>query len=203
MPKIIDLTGKKFCRLTVKEKHGSRNGRPMWLCQCECGNITIVKGSYLANGDTKSCGCLKKEPRIKTHRMSKTPEYVAWCSIKCRCYNKNQEKYKNYGDRGIKVCDRWKHSFINFYSDMGKRPSAAHSIDRINNDDSYSPDNCKWSTKVEQANNTRSNNTIEINGEFNTLAQWCRFHNINYSAVQMRIRRGWSEIKAITTPISR
>lgn len=203
MPKIVNFVGQKFGKLTVKEKHGSRNNRTLWLCQCECGNNTIVNRRYLINGDTKSCGCLKKKPQVNTHRMSKTPEYVTWCSIKNRCYNKNQKKYKDYGGRGIKVCDRWKNSFINFYSDMGKRPSKAHSIDRINNNDDYSPDNCKWSTPIEQANNTRSNRTIEINGEVKTLAQWCRFYNINHAVVKVRIFRGWPVIKALTTPLLR
>ena len=162
MAKAVDLTGKKFRRLTVIFRVGSDCHRsPTWSCLCDCGNTTIVSSRHLVDKNgTGSCGCIRNEAK-STHgqRLSKnkrTKEYKTWTSIKQRCYNPKHIGYKNYGGRGIQVCDRWLNSFENFFADMGKAPSSKHSIDRFpNNDGNYEPSNCRWATAKEQNNNTR------------------------------------------------
>jgi hypothetical protein len=129
----------------------------------------------------------------------KQPEYNAWSNMKTRCYNSNYYLYHRYGGRGIIVCDEWKDSFDLFLKDMGARPSTKHSIDRKDNDGNYEPSNCRWATPEEQANNTRSNKIIEVDGVKNTLAEWCRIYNQNYSMVQKRLSDGMEAKKALTS----
>ena len=138
----------------------------------------------------------------KTHKMSKTPEYRAWFNMKQRCFNPNNVYYFNYGGRGITVCDRWKNSFENFFADMGLKPTPKHSIDRIDNDDNYCPDNCKWSTRVEQANNQRNNKPlITIGKETYTIVQWENKMGYGARVIQSRLNMGWSEYDAVMTPV--
>ena len=136
----------------------------MWSCRCDCGKKVKVKAFHLKSGHTKSCGCLRKEiakigKHKITHNMSKTPEYKAWNNMKNRCNNPNNKDYKDYGGRGIKVCDHWLESFENFYSDMGDKPfpKILYSIDRVDNNGDYTPENCKRTTQKQQANNRRNN----------------------------------------------
>lgn len=161
MPKLIDLTGIRFGRLIV-DGISHRNNRKviLWDCTCECGNKIKTYAPLLKSGNTKSCGCLQKEivSNIKTkHAKSRDPLNKIYRAMKDRCLNKNNERYSSYGGRGITICDRWlgEFGFENFISDMGDRPSPNHSIDRINNDDGYHPENCRWATKVTQSHNTR------------------------------------------------
>lgn len=144
-----NLEGKKFHKLLVLNKYKRKNNRTYWLCKCECGTIKFIDRSGLTSGNVKSCGCIKN----KSLYMSKTSEYRAWQNIKYRCYNESYQHYKRYGGRGIKVCERWKNSFENFYKDMGTKPSPEHSIDRKDNNGDYCPENCKWATKHEQLTN--------------------------------------------------
>lgn len=203
---ILNILGKKFNRLTVIYFVEVSGRYSRWQCRCDCGNTTIVRGNSLKAGEVKSCGCLAREkskiPKSKTHGMSKTPEYITWNSMKERCYNTNNKGYKDYGARGIKVCDKWLHSFENFYKDMGKRPTNKHTIERINNHKGYSPENCKWATMKEQGRNKRNNHLITFKGETKTISQWSEILNIKYRILEKRINRfHWSIEKSLTTPI--
>lgn len=157
-----DLTNQTFSRLTVIEQSGPlyRCRQRSWLCKCECGKTKIIAEPSLKKGLTKSCGCLAKEHghNMTKHGRTRTSEWFSWQSMKARCLNPNHIKFKNWGGRGIKVCDRWINSFENFFKDMGPRPSLKYSIDRFpDNDGNYEPSNCRWATMKQQNNNTRRN----------------------------------------------
>jgi len=135
-----------------------------------------------------------------THGMTKTPEYRAWIDMKNRCFNPNHKRYSDYGGRGIAVCDRWL-NFKNFLADMGSRPSSKHSLNRIDNDSDYCPDNCKWSTRVEQANNKRTNYLITIDDVTLTIAQWAKKMSISHQVIRDRLKLKWSEFDAVMIPV--
>lgn len=200
MPKIVDLSGQIFGRLTViKRVESPKPGylSPFWECMCVCGKSSIVHIANLrASGTTKSCGCIAKE-KVTTHGMSLSPEYVSWRGIKNRCYYPKAINYSNYGGRGITMCDEWKESFEAFYRDMGSRPSNQHSIERDDNDLGYYKENCRWATREEQANNRRSTPLYEFDGERKSLMAWCKELNVNHSAVYYRLRTGMSFEDAI------
>lgn len=158
MAKIKDIRNQRFGRLVALYPTGeaNNNGAFIWHCICDCGNYIDVAGVYLRNGNTKSCGCGQVYYH-QIHGMSNTPEFAAWRAMIDRCYNKKNKHYKNYGGRGIKVCDRWLESFESFFEDMGPRPSSKHSIDRIDVNGNYCPENCRWATIKEQTINKRTN----------------------------------------------
>lgn len=171
----LQLTSKVFDRLTVIEHFGSnKHGMSLWKCKCVCGNETIVIGTALTKGSTRSCGCLHDESashRFSKHRMTKTREYKSWASMIQRCTNPNDVAHANYGGRGITICDRWL-EFENFFSDMGPRPKGRYSLGRINNNGPYTPDNCRWETDFEQIRNRRVTKLHEHDGETLCLMDW-------------------------------
>lgn len=193
-----DITGQKFGRLTViKISHKNKQRKYKWLCKCECGNFLKVWGGNLKNGHTKSCGCLQQENRGQaniTHGMRKTLEYNVWATMKDRCFNKNAPNYKIYGKRGITICKRWE-KFENFFTDMGKRPKGM-SIDRINNNGNYEPENCQWATQKEQCRNTRKNRMLTFQGKTLCMAEWAERLGINYKCLWKRLNTGWSVERA-------
>lgn len=191
-----DLSGLKIDRLQVigVSHRGGYEGR-MWYykCLCDCGNECVKSHNYLTrkNRKDKSCGCAHLENTIKQfkkHGHSRTREYRIWSGIKLRCLNPIASHYDIYGGRGIKMCDRWLNSFENFLTDMGYAPSPKHSIDRINNDGDYTPENCRWATQKEQLNNTSRTIHITYNGKTQTLKQWSEELGLNYSMVRHHFR---------------
>lgn len=168
----------------------TKYGRVEWCCKCDCGNEVLVVSIYLLNGDTKSCGCLKY--RI-VHGCAKvgqlTPEYRVWHNMKTRCCDSKTEEYPQYGGRGIIVCERWKNSFVEFLKDMGLRPTSKHTIERIDNNGSYSPENCKWATYEEQNRNKRNNHLITYEGKTLCLTEWSEYLSVDRDLIWGRIRR--------------
>lgn len=203
-----DLSGKVFSRLTAISRAPNAGegvgSKAKWNCICDCGNPAIVYASALKGGNTKSCGCVKHEGSVargklkRTHGMTNSSEYHVWGSMLQRCENVNHKSYKDYGGRGINVCDRW-HSFENFFTDMGSIPPGL-SIERNDVNGNYEPSNCRWATMTEQGLNKRTNTLLTANGETKPLASWCRQYGLNKVTLMDRIERGWSPERAITTP---
>lgn len=196
MKPIKDISGQQFGRLTAIKFLRIEKHKAIWLCQCECGGSIEVIGKDLTSGHTKSCGCLRKEKAHKvnkTHGKTNTRLYGVWCYMKRRCYNKNCKDYKNYGARGIKVCDEWKDDFMSFYNwSMSHGYSDTLTIDRVDVNENYEPSNCQWATIKQQNRNTRKNKYYTIDGETHCLSEWCEILNLNYKCVQDRLRRNWS-----------
>lgn len=193
MSRFIDLAGKKFGRWTVIAYAGTiGNGRrkaATWQCRCDCGNNAIVRAHSLVQGKTQSCGCLREEKRLKastSHGMKHSSTYESWKNMKGRCCNPNNQRFAYYGGRGIKVCDRWQ-KFENFYADMGEKPEGM-TIERIDNNKGYSPENCCYATYKEQNRNQRTNRMITYFGETKCLAEWAEELSINYNTLQNRLK---------------
>ena len=138
----------------------------------------------------------------EAHGMRNTPEWKAWRNMKTRCSNPNIEEYHRYGGRGIAVCDAWWGSFLAFYADMGTRPTSGHTLDRIDNDGDYEPENCRWITRKEQAQNRESNHRLTLDGVTRTLAEWANACGVKADTIGRRLRLGWSAEKALTTPVA-
>ena len=168
----MNIIGKKFNRLTVLELHHKkryfRQGKVYrvvnyWLCKCKCGSYKIVSTQNLKSNSVKSCGCLRKLSYSSTHNLTNTRLYNIWCNMKARCCNKNHPRYKDYGGRGIKICDCWTNDFLNFYDwSMANGYKDNLTIDRVDNDGDYEPSNSRWATAKEQANNRRPRKAISV-----------------------------------------
>jgi hypothetical protein len=199
-----DLTGRTFGKYAVIGFEGrDKTGNRLWFCRCFCGNERIVRGASLTRGGSRSCGCWNSEliSKAKTiHGKTDSSEYAIWTGIKARCYNIKNPSFMRYGGRGIKMCERWKNSFIDFLSDVGSKPERM-SLDRKNNDGNYTPGNCRWATRREQSNNTRNNRFIEFRGTRKTIADWSRRLHVPDWIIPARIASGWSIKRALTQPV--
>ena len=191
-----DLTGKRFGRLTVIGIDDRGDRKTYYNCQCDCGNVKSVRSDSLISGAIRSCGCMKKEQDLEnltanhSHRMSGTRIYGIWQGIKKRCYNPHEARYDRYGGRGIKMCDEWRESFQSFYdwaTENGYEETL--SIDRIDNNGDYCPENCRWSDTQEQARNRSSTIRITIGNATKTLTEWCEIFEVDSKMVFARYKR--------------
>lgn len=207
----LNLTGEQYGRLLVESQAPNRGRHRYWNCRCACGAYKTVEQDSLRQGATKSCGCFRDEQIRKAKTIhgatsgcsrggSKPVEYSAWCAMRRRCNNPNYACFHRYGGRGIKVCKRW-NVYQNFLDDMGLRPSAEHSLDRINNDGDYCPENCRWATREEQSNNSSACVLLETKGGRKTISQWARENGVPPKIAHYRIASGWSPEKAVSTPL--
>lgn len=206
-----DLSGHHFGKLTViSVVENSIAGKRKWLCKCECGNTSVVFGGNLTRGHTTSCGC-HRDANYKTMNLTHgatankmgdksayPSSYKIWCNMRQRCYNHDSKVYHYYGGRGITVCDRW-HEYENFVADMGERPKGL-SLDRIDNDGPYSPENCRWTDMKTQQGNKSNAHLITYQGETKSIAEWVEHLGISRGKLHNRIFRGWDIDRAFTQP---
>lgn len=193
MTRPLDVSGQKFNRLT-----GVRpTSRGRWIFRCECGSEIEAKAAAVKFGNTKSCGCLnldKIRERSTTHGMRNHPLYQLWAGMHARC-----KRHPEYAGRGIKVCDRWQ-NFANFVADMGERPKGM-TLDRKDVNGNYDPNNCRWATRLEQAENTTRNAYLECDGVKMTVSQWSRQLGVDQRTLNRRRSIGWTDEEVIKTPI--
>ena len=204
----VDYTGRRYGKLTVIER-GEKNekrGLYSWVCKCDCGNIKNVIGADLRNKNTISCGCMSSRNFVselnKTHGLSKTRFYSTWVDMRKRCENPKSKSYCDYGEHGIKVCDKWK-TFENFYDDMHATYSDDLTIERVDNSKGYSPENCKWIPKSEQSLNKTDNVNLTLDGETHCAAEMARRYNIPYKTLMFRLKSGWETEKSLKTPVKK
>ena len=195
---IKNILGQRFGRLTVISLAETQNTHARWECVCDCGTIKSIDSHLLRKNITKSCGCLQKElAALRSFKhgdrkiQNTSTEYKSWQAMKDRCHNERSRHYKNYGGRGISVCEKWLNSYLNFLQDMGRCPEGM-SLDRIDNNGNYEPHNCRWATQKEQMNNTRRNYIIEYNGVSHTIAEWANIFHIPDGRFRKRIKAGWT-----------
>jgi len=210
-PRYKDLTGQVFGRWSVLHWSRSFDDTTYWMCHCECGTEREVKRYSLVSGQSTSCGCFQREqmamrgkgesnPNFK-HGLSNTPTWARWQQMKRRCYDPNHDNYSYYGGKGITVCDRWRESYANFLEDMGELPTSEHTIERIDRNGNYCPENCYWEpSRIVQNNNTSQNRFFTLNGVTLTMAQWAREYDMPYSRLQSRLASGWELEAALKTP---
>lgn len=211
--RFVDLTGKRFGRLTVLQRADGKEKRSYFLCKCDCGNVLKIVGRDIKRGHTVSCGCYKKEiikqrntVLFRIDGRTNTRLYKVWVSMKMRCENQNHKAYNDYGGRGITICEEWS-KFENFKkwaieSGYNENCSVRElTLDRIDVNGNYEPNNCRWVDMKTQANNRRNNVFICINGENRTVSEWARYSNINLSTLWYRIKRGWTGEKLIEKPV--
>lgn len=192
----LNLEGQRFGRLTVVERVPVEKGKSRFVCVCDCGKQTIAVGQDIKSGNTTSCGCVKKAIGLTSNlkhgqskEANKTGAYRSWTTMKSRCYNEDNNRFCLYGGRGIVVCERWLNSFENFFADMGERPEG-YTLDRINVNGNYSPENCRWASTSEQARNQRTNVWYQFGDEKMIQADVARALNIHPSQVLEMRRKG-------------
>jgi hypothetical protein len=214
--KKLNIIGEKYNKLLVVEEVEQKGNNRMFKCLCDCGNTTIVAMNNMRSGKIVSCGCNKREKTIlrsTTHNQRHTHLYEVWKSMKQRCYNPKLKAYKNWGARGIEVCEEWRNNFQAFYDwsyDNGytidnhkKGEKIKLTIDRINVNGNYEPTNCRWVERSVQSRNRRVNKIISYKNEEHCLVEWCEILNISYRTTMGRLRRGWSIEKTFTTPTNK
>lgn len=193
MPPFRSIAGRRFGRLVAIRRTPNNKGRQTrWLCICDCGIETTVNRGGLTTGNTQSCGCLGRErsgDAQRVHGLIGHPDYDLWAGMVARCNNKNHTAFRYYGGRGIKVCERWR-NFGFFISDMGDRPSRAHSIDRIDTDRGYEPGNCKWELLSVNSRRQRKTKYFTIGDKTKSLREWCETTGIHHQTVRSRLQRG-------------
>lgn len=209
--KLVDFSGRRFGRLVVGMYLGRKNHSSAWECLCDCGATVTATSTALRTGNLKSCGCYRRErmaalnlvhgARGGAARAVKPSEYKAWESMRSRCLNEADPGYSRYGGRGITVCERWQDSYEAFLEDMGPKPSARHSLDRIDFDGNYSPENCRWATWHEQARNRSNNRLVEYCGQVMPMVEAAESAGIPYKTVKSRLGHGWSIDDALARPV--
>lgn len=207
-----NITGQRFGRLIALGPIGKTiHGSLIWRCQCDCGSVKDIDGQSLRKGLSQSCGCFQRDITQELGKSNtrhgaasggnETPEFKAWLAMKGRCYNPNFRNYKNYGGRGISVCKRWLKNFENFLADVGLRPSPQHSLDRIDNNGNYCPENCRWATAKEQTTNRRNNRIVTAFGRSGPLVGFMPAGfdggSPEYNRVLRRLNKGWSVERAL------
>ena len=202
LKKRLDLVGQRFNKLVVVEFAGldkRRNSR--WKCKCDCGGVAVYTACNLKSMRIKGCGCLLRGKRVDV-LVADHPDFKCFSAMLDRCYTPTCANYHNYGGRGITVCDRWREGgFKVFISDMGPRPTPQHSIDRVDNNKGYSPENCRWATKKEQARNMRTNRLLTHNGVTATVAEWAEKLGVTITCITDRLDKlGMTVEEAVTTP---
>lgn len=202
MSKTIDLVGMRFGRLSVIGKTKTKSNRVAWICKCDCGNETTPMTTSLLKGRTKSCGCFHRDRTAETfrkHGQYNTRLYRIWGNMHQRCSNPKKDNYHLYGAKGVSVCDEWK-DFSDFSKwAMENGYSDSLSIDRIETDKGYSPENCRWATPQEQTDNRSCTKLISFNGKTQTIKRWAEETGIPYKNLLWRIDHGWDAEKALTT----
>lgn len=201
--KLYDMTGMRFGRYTViKRAESKKSGESTWVCKCDCGNVHIVRGSKLRNGTSTSCGCYARE-KASTHGMTQTRLYKIWSIMKQRCYNFQNKKYKNYGKRGIIICDEWLNSFEAFRDwALSHGYEDNLTIDRIETNGNYEPNNCRWTDMKTQQNNRTNNHIVEYNGEKHTVSEWSKITGIPAKTLYDRLTyKKWTIDDVFTRPI--
>lgn len=208
---IINLIEKRFGRLAVIARaKNTQGGQARWECRCDCGQTRTVTGQALRTGHQLSCGCLKAErigTQSRTHGeagvRSKTPEYGAWANMIQRCTNPNLADFNLYGGRGITVCARWRKSFMAFLKDMGRKPSPRYSLDRIDNNKGYNPNNCRWATAKQQAANKRTTKIVQYRRRRIALIEAWEMSGkvVPFALVHDRLKKGWPAEAALNTPV--
>lgn len=200
MAKINDISGKTFGSFKVISYHSkNKYNDALWLCACiKCEQNKILMGSRISNGKGTTCYC-GVHYNFK-HGSQKIKEYRAYRHMLNRCYNPNVKEYPRYGGRGITVCDRWLQSYENFLADMGMSPSPKHSLDRIKVNGNYTPNNCRWATAIQQANNTRRTYMVDFKGNKIPLGLFCQEYQLPIELIRGRLNNGWSVERAMSTP---
>lgn len=207
------LVNSRFERLTVISFEGrNKEYRPLLKCICDCGNVIIANYKLLKNGHVKSCGCLKKDlSTIINHKHGcakdkntgkKVKLYGVWCSMKERCYNPHSKPFRYYGEKGVTVCAEWVDDFSVFQDwALSNGYNEALSIDRINSNGDYSPENCRWATRITQSRNRSCIKSIEMNGDLKTIPEWSDLTGLSTRTINQRLRRGWESNRILTTKI--